>query len=71
MDASCGDNVLELGVPHCFAWIENSCPVQVDLLDLMYRCARHGSLPSTYLAALSPLVRSFLLIIANGLFSEV
>ncbi len=36
------------------AWVQLPCTdMQVDIIDLLYRCAKHGSVPDTYLSAFS------------------
>ena len=34
--------------------------MQVDIIDLLYRCAKHGTVPDTYLTAFSSKVRPVL-----------
>ena len=40
---------------------QDQCPVQVDIIELLYRCAKHGTVPPSYLTALSTKVRFHLL----------
>lgn len=44
--------------------------VQADIIDLLYRCAKHGSVPESYLAAFSTQVSSGLSLTAAYLMAD-